>query len=94
MKELVDPPNNRRKSDAAHEVISNCDVGIEDGYVFMQFPKPTIVTWFPPQQAMEIAVALMKYARRAGLKAAITWPAEETKARRNPNSNEYKRGED
>lgn len=48
-----------------------CSVGAEDGRVVLRFPKPVAWIGFTGDGAMEIAQALIKYARRVGVTAPL-----------------------
>lgn len=61
------------KLNATDEGALGLAVGLEDGRVVLQFPNPVVWVGFTGDEAMEIAVAIMKYARRAGLSKPVTW---------------------
>lgn len=64
-------PDGRLNDDDAGAV--GLAIGIENGRVVLQFPKPVVWVGFTSDDAVEIAVALMKYARRLGLSKTMVF---------------------
>lgn len=46
-------------------------VGVENGKVIMRFPKPVAWVGFNGDQALELAAALIKHARNAGVTSPL-----------------------
>lgn len=57
------------------------DVWIEDGRVVLAVQRPATRVSFTPDQALEVAVSIMKHARRAGLKEPMVWRVGEPRPR-------------
>lgn len=50
-------------------------VGLDRGRVMLHFGTPPVWVGMTPAHALEVAVSLMKHARRAGNTTPIVWPA-------------------
>lgn len=48
-------------------------VGIVDGQVMLRFPRAVTSVGFAPRLALEVAVSMMKHARRAGVNEPLVW---------------------
>ena len=46
-------------------------IGMEKGNVVMHFKSPVVWIGFPPEQAIELAQSLIKFARKAGCKTPL-----------------------
>lgn len=66
---LGEYPNGRMNADDAGAVAMQ--VGVEEGRVVVRFPKPVAWIGMTGDEAMDIARALMKHARRAGITAPV-----------------------
>lgn len=66
---LGEYPNGRMNADDAGAVAMQ--VGVEEGRVVVRFPKPVAWIGMTGDEAMDIAQALMKHARRAGITAPV-----------------------
>lgn len=66
---LGEYPNGRMNADDTGAVAMQ--VGVEEGRVVLRFPKPVAWIGMTGDEAMDIARALMKHARRAGITAPV-----------------------
>ena len=93
MEEEGQKPHARRKTDETQNVNTDFHIGVQNGLVTIRFNDPVNSILLPPEQALEIAVAIMKYARRAGLKEPVVWRVGENKPRKLLNPNDRERGD-